>query len=531
MSQGSAAERARAAASPERAWRALSAAITLAAVLLYFIVAAGARDNLQNDSAYYFGVARFMAETGHFAEPIVWHYLSPPPAIVHPPFDYWGGLLSLVLAPVLAVFGATERVAFLFMAAVSAASVVAFHHLVERAAPLKSPVVRVVALVVFAFSPGVFNHRLDTETIALYHLLLIGSLLAFARARYPLAVLLSALVFLTRPDGVFVFVAVTLAAALALRRRHPESVRRAWGWLLGVAGGAVSLYVGYRLVAFGSPGGATARALFVFDPRELYAYGASPEVSWEKVRVLTSAHYLRIRAQMVLQGLRFAELVPWPEPWLAASLLGLGALRRGRAPVVLLVWVMVPACLYLVLWSEPGVFVPWRSLHPLLPLVVLGGGYGADAVVERLRPALARLGRAGAWAGGAGLALAAALVIARVPIRSERPRAVNHAELDALRALDVTFAGQAVASDRPWYVIALTGSPAISIPGNGEAAMIAALERYRVEWLVFRGEHASTAGSRGTLDAIARGERRALGPFRLERVRAGAGLEVFRLRR
>src|SRR5580765_8298813 len=74
----------------------------------------------QNDGAYYYGVARHIAVSGRFEEPIVWHFIRPPETIVHAPFDYWGCMTSLLLVPSLMLFGANTRTAFVTMSAITA---------------------------------------------------------------------------------------------------------------------------------------------------------------------------------------------------------------------------------------------------------------------------------------------------------------------------------------------------------------------------------------------------------------------------
>ncbi len=511
-------------------WKWSPIALVLCACVLYVIVGARAPDNFQNDSAYYFGVARHIALTGRIEEPIVWQFLRPPATIVHPAFDYWGGLTSLVLAPMLAVFGATQHVAFIAMALISAASVVALYALVSIVAPMRQPLLQLLAITVFALSPGMAVYRFDTESVALYQLLLLLALIAFARQRYALAVLGAAGVFFTRPDGLFVFAAVLIASVVMLRRKPPDNPRRAWGWLLGAAGGAACLYVAYNLLAFGTVTTQASHALFLFQRDDLYAFGVHPAASLDKLKILLSWKYVSIRLLMIVQALRISRLVPYPDVWLGVSLVtGLLFVRRNP-PVVTLIWATLFPSLFLVIWSEPAVFAPWRSFHPLLPLLVLAGCYGLDAVALCVKP-WAEQRRVRVLLGAALLALLCGVVVAKLSIYTARPRATNHDEIVAIRALDPVLAGRPVASDLPWYVIANTSSPAISIPGNGEAAMIAAFEKYPVQWLLFRDPHSSTAGSRRTLDAIARGEQRALGPLRLERVPAAAGVQLFRVRR
>ena len=127
--------------------------MALGITAVYVEIGGSAQGNLQNDSAYYFGVARHMATTHRFEEPIVWHFVNPPPVLVHPPFDYWGGLTSVVLAPILAAFGATQHTAFVAMAAISGLTVVAFWYLLCVALPIRYAVLQLLGLALLSRLP------------------------------------------------------------------------------------------------------------------------------------------------------------------------------------------------------------------------------------------------------------------------------------------------------------------------------------------------------------------------------------------
>ena len=63
------------------------------------------------DAAYYFDVAKNLA-TGHgFTEDFIITYLTPATSVVHPSNLYWMPLTSIIIAPFLALFGASWRIA------------------------------------------------------------------------------------------------------------------------------------------------------------------------------------------------------------------------------------------------------------------------------------------------------------------------------------------------------------------------------------------------------------------------------------
>src|SRR5262249_39910485 len=105
--------------------------------LWYVVVALDTHGNSDNDSAYYFGVARHIARTGRFEEPIVWHFLSHAPGLPHAPFDYWQGLAALVLVPALWLFGPTVKVALIVVALIDGIGLALLWYLIAIAAPIR----------------------------------------------------------------------------------------------------------------------------------------------------------------------------------------------------------------------------------------------------------------------------------------------------------------------------------------------------------------------------------------------------------
>jgi hypothetical protein len=190
------------------------------------VIAARVRDIVYNDGAYYYGVARHMAMTGRFEEPIVWHFLHPPPNLIHAPFDYWGCMTSLLLVPGLLLFGATPETAFRSMSLISAAGQLAFWYLICFALPLRHRITQLIDLALFAFSPAMVIYRFQPESVAVSQLFLLLSLIAFSRQRSALAVLCAFGLLLARSDGLILFALIFLAVLL---RRAPPNAAHAAG--------------------------------------------------------------------------------------------------------------------------------------------------------------------------------------------------------------------------------------------------------------------------------------------------------------
>ena len=206
------------AASDERrrgnTWQLALLGVVAAATTAYLIAAVRVTVITTNDGAYYYGVARHIATTGRFEEPIVWHFLNPPDTIVHVPFDYWGPMTSLLLLPSLALFGAAPTTAFLTMAVFSAATLLAFWYFVCIALPLRYYTTQLLALLLFAFSPALDRFRFQPESTVIAQLFLLVALVAFCQRRLAVAVLGGFGILLTRADGAVLFTLIG-AAALA----------------------------------------------------------------------------------------------------------------------------------------------------------------------------------------------------------------------------------------------------------------------------------------------------------------------------
>jgi hypothetical protein len=511
-------------------WELALLGFTVLVAIAYFAVAARIDWITYADGAYYYGVARHIALTGRFEEPILWHFLRLPDRIVHAPFDYWGCMTSLVLVPPMAVFGATLRTAILTTAAVSALTVVAFWYLICFALPLRYRVTQLLSLVIFAFSPAMDRYRFQPESIAVAQLFIVLTLVAFCRRRFVLALLSGFCILLTRGDGGILFFLIFLAVLVQAASGDAGSWRRAWR--LGLVGLAcVATYMLWSIASFGTlTPPATRLVPFLPSYWQVFDFTTPDLRSWRQVHDWFTYRYLADRASLALTALRDVPFAP-PGWWLALMIGGLEMFRRPTSAQAF-VWLLCVVGYGLVAWISGSGFAPVRTPYPFTPLVVLAGGLGIDLMLTGLHQWTTR----GRHVAAKGVAIGAAvlawsgLLIGTLPVLQTFPQGTNMPRQADLTKLEPVLHGEPVASNVPWYMIAYTRSPTVSIPFNGEAAIVAALERYPVRWMVIPSFSRSGGRSRPLLDRIVSAERTELGRFRLERVPvAGVKAAVFRV--
>jgi hypothetical protein len=516
---------------PDRAsrlWTLFLLALCLAVAVAYCTVGSRVAEITAPDGAYYYGVARHIVRTGRFEEPIVWHFIRPPDEIVHAPFDYWGCMTSLLLVPAMALFGATPATAFLTMTAISAASLVAFWYLVCIAQPLRHWASQALAIILFAFAPTMMEYRFQPESIAVAHLFILLALIACARRRYAAALLAGFCILLTRGDGLILFGLITLGVVLSGAANRPS--RR---WAYGAVGfGCIATYTLWSVVSFGTLAPPAPQTLpFLRNYWEIYEFGVSHERDWTMVRQRFQWSYLIDVAKLSLVCLRYLQFTPAQQWWFVLALLpGLSLLWR-RPLAERLIWLACFVGLPSVVWlAGPGFYIG-RAPHTFTPLVILSGALGLDMILAQLRRWVGRARRIWprALLANGTLAAACIFVVARLPAPGVVPAASRPVFAKSLTRLDPILQGEPVASNVPWYVIAYTASPALSIPHNGEAAIASALRRYRIRWLVVFGSQWVRGESRDLLKSLRAGSTTTLGEFTLERVPVTGQPAVFRV--
>jgi len=506
----------------------LTVALAIAAV--YALMASRVHKITDNDGAYYFGVARHMALTHRFEEPIVWHFIQPPETLLHAPFDYWGCMTALLLVPSLAAFGAQPETAFATMAAISAASVLAFWYLICIALPLRYRATQLLALVMFAFSPAMDRFRFQPESTAVAQLFILLALIAFCRRRLILAIAGAFFAVLARGDALILFGLVFLAVLFEARM---ETDRRPI-WQVLLAGlSCVAIYVLWSVMSFATLTPPGQHVLpFLRSYAQVFDFGVPEPPSWSRLLDWFRWSSMADRIASAYTTLRAVPFAPAQDWWLAIALLPAVGLFRRRPRSESFIWLLCFAGYFLVAWTAGPGFNPQRAPHTFTPLVILAGALGVDVIVARLDT----------WAGrshapvrtllaSAGVFTLSAFFLAGLPA-FYRVAPVGGSQLGAeLARLDDTLSGEPVASNVPWYVIAYTHSAAVSIPSNGEAAIEAVLDRYRVRWMVISGLVLVRIDgeSRGVLQDILAGTKANVGRFHLERVPVPISPAVYRV--
>jgi hypothetical protein len=514
------------------AWELTLLAVALATAALYIAIGFRVHEIVDNDGAYYYGVARHMVVSGRFEEPIVWHFVQPPDRVVHAPFDYWGCMTALLLIPPMLLFGATPETAFVTMSAVSAAGVVAFWYLICVVLPLRYRFTQLFALVLFAFSPAMARFRFQPESTVVAQLFVLLSLIAFCRRRYVFALLSGFAILLTRGDGLVLFALIFLAVLVESRSDVDGRSRGIGVYLLTVLTCA-GTYVVWSCVSFGTLTPPATQVLpFLSAYPQVFDYGVSHPRSVTRLVHWLDWDYLRERLPRALTWLRWTPFTPASDVWLALAMLPALRRFRGRPRPEVYIWLLCFGGYFLMaLVAGPG-FHPARAPHTFTPLIILAGAGGLDALWawlqawvergprERTRALFVGAGMAGLCIFfGSRLTTLHTIPVVRVPVRADLTR------------LDVILQGQPVASNVPWHVIAHTRSPAVSIPYNGEAAIEAVLQRYQARWMVvFDNPPRWVEGeSRAVLQRIASGQQTTLGRLQLQRVEVPASQAVFRV--
>jgi hypothetical protein len=507
-----------------RGARLVLLACCLGIIVWYVSLALRVDGNNDNDAAYYLGVARYMARTGRFEENIVWHFLARHTSVFHPPFDYWQGLTSLILVPVLLVFRGPQA-PFVFMALVSGSALLLLWYLVTSAAPLAHPLAQAVTLFTFALSPAMIVYRVDTDTVPLTQVWLTGSLVALASRRLKTAACVAFLMVWTRGDGT-ILCAMIWTACLFSAWKSASSPTRAMAPLVATMLSLATTYAAACLWLHGRvPALAVRQAPRLYHYYDLYAFGHAPRLlSWKtRFQMQTIGHWF----WATMTSLQSTAFAPLHDLWLAIVLVVGSRIVRWR--LVRTVWTILFLGAPIIVFTSGLLFSHWRTLYTMLPLIALAGGATVDELLDRSsRVASVALGRRlGPWVvTGLGAALCVGLfsTIECFPAPKQELAAWNR----DLRALSPLLGAQTVAAVRPWSVIANTESPAVMIPVDGAEAVENAFKFYRVQWLILSGELCLEATEEVCVQ-IRDGTRNRLGSLQLTEYPGAGDLRLFRI--
>jgi hypothetical protein len=506
------------------AWPFVTLALSLAICLSYLSCGERLLGSTNNDAAYYYGVARHIAETGHFEEPIVWHHLVRPSQITHAPFDYWPALPSLWLVPIFKIFGSSPRVLGLAGASVSCVSVLLFWFLISVQRPVRSAWLQVVALLLFAFSPPLWHYRFVAETVPWAHVWILASLIFLSRRQPTAAATCAFALFLSRPDCIGI---TALVGAFGLVGAIEAGRLRLFA---STCFALVGAYMAHHLLLFGSvtpPGSQLAPRLI--DGMEIYRFRQTGALLTPLSERFT-ASFFEERSHLALEALRKPGFVPFFHLWFFLALAG-GARRHFRSDrsahaawLILPIGALVPSLL------SPSVFAWWRTLHVLLPILLLVGCHGLDTLLSGVATSNVKNALIGRVQSGLAGVLAcgfALLMIADLKPYLNPPTPPSQA--NGPKALAKELDGAPVMSMFPWFVMSVTRSPAVGLPSNGEDAVLSAISHYKAGWLMISSDGICQEQTTAFCQKLIRKRVAQFGQFEFTRVATGGGMHLFRI--
>lgn len=472
-------------------------------------------------AAYYAGVAQHIAQGEGLVSDAVWSYATPPLQAPKPAFELWMPLSSFVSAIAMAVLGSDYRSAQVG-GALLGALLAPLAWLMARAAagasglePRRiSAVALATGLLAALLAPFVLNSAVPDSYMPFTVAALAAALLAPAALGLPrhagevdrhasrwaglgLGVLLG-LCYLARQEAVWLGLVVLILAIprgiAAPGTRTRELVRRLWPV---VAGGLLIVvpWLARNAVELGSPfPGQTIENLFLRRNEDIFAYAERPSASLYLGQDLGTL----LVNPLAAAGAAVSEVLLFPAfPIGVVGVLSLVGLWRSGS-------LRTPTALTVLLWSGALTFLAtvllfpvasrWGTyLHasgPLLVALTAVSALGADAL-------MARVSRWRGWPRANVVIGPMALVIVALGMsllqlgfigeqgraRQERYEAIA-ASLSDLASRSGGTAPGTLMTDHPMWLATVTGMPAIALPDEEPASVLALGQRFGTDWLV-----------------------------------------------
>jgi hypothetical protein len=434
-----------------------------------------------DDPAFYLQTARNLTAGRGLVSDVIWSYQFLFPAVTHPSHEYWMPLATLLMAPWISLFQATEA-AHLSGVICGALLAPLTYWLGLRTAACSRWVASGAALLVvgsvsLVYQSASFDSAMPFALCA--GVALIAGGLAVERAAWRWALLsglASGFAYLARSDGLLVLICVGAVMWLQIAPR-----RGVWRLWLGLAFGAVLLILPWwwrNWAVFGvsqpvSPGAAIA----LQDYAQLFSWDAAPTLAQLWARGLP--FIIDLRVQAVLHNINVWLLMTFP-----FGLLGVLGLLRERRTVFRLGFIYGVTLLLVtaLFFSVPTLFgLFYHSSSAVVPWLAVG----SMALLRRLwlrRPL--RLIAVGLAVGVSMLLLAQwALALPAVIADSEQNQA-RFAEITRWLRLNVP-ADQPILTTQANTLNYASGYPALSIPVAQDAAVLRQVaDRYGVRYVV-----------------------------------------------
>jgi 4-amino-4-deoxy-L-arabinose transferase-like glycosyltransferase len=457
------------------------------------------------DEAFYYVVARNLADGRGLVIDYVWHYLAPPPTVTHPSYDYWLPLPSAFISIPIRLFGPSLFLAQLpgIAAGLTLAGVAYF---VGRAVS-RSTLTAFGAAVFALFEPNLLAASVGTSSVIYFALFgsLALALMAAGREKprlFVLAAFSAGLASLARQDG-FLLAPVLVFAILS--SPGGRKTRIAW------AGGALALYaltltpmLALNHAAFGSvlaPG--REKLPFFREFEDLYAYSdkstLSTYLAWGPRNIVLS----KMGAGWVnLAGV--GDFLGWLWIVILADL----ALVFGRATHRELRASLAPALIYLTVlfgfhtgvttYTAGGGFI--NSAHALIPFALVALADAVRRHVRRPRLALLVIGLLTAYFATHAVTKTREYMAERNGLARPLAEVKALVERDGPAHLD----GVVVMTRVPWELNYSTGYKAVQIPNDDLPTILEVARRYKANYLLLPAPRPALVGLYQNRDADAR---------------------------
>lgn len=486
---------------PVRAGVVLGVLAVVAGLSLRLWLAARATHPGHADYAFYYTVARNVAEGRGLVVDYLWNYLNPYPDLTHPANHYWGPLTPLIIAGFQFVGGSSLFVSLLpsilFSLLLSGVTFLLARRLLDASAPA------VLAALLTFLSPQVVRHSVVTDS-AIYFAVFVNLflwliLLSMRNPRIlPVAFACWGLAYLTRQDAVLLFPASLAPLAFgegSLRRKIGVYALSAATLLLVISPQLVSVYRAFGSIT--SP--ASGYIPFLREYEQVFAYrpealDLSGFLAWGWENILAS----RVRGvhdtARTLFNL-FGVL------WAFAVLFAVSERARDRgarwAPI--LAYVATLAAFYAVVAPFVGSFGSLSRIGVALvpPMMTAVGAVIVDVLSYRRRHALV-------------FSAAIGLVLLGRAYQSANATIERHQQIErrteALEQILRSAAGEdydetVVMTRSPWELHLSTGLGTLQVPYEGVETALEVADRFGADYLVLPAR-------RPVLDAIAEGRAR-----------------------
>ncbi len=454
------------------------------------------------DAAYSYDIALRLVEGQGLSQPFLWNYLDDPASLPRPSHGYWMPLPTLVAAFPMLLAGTRYRIAQLAFAVLSALLPLISYWL--GLVVTRRRAYAWVAALLTIFSGFYVPYWTQTDNFAPFAVAGSLALIAGWRAwqsidkRPPTiawavaAGALTGLAHLSRADGPVLLVALLLpgAAILLARPRRPGAAATyTFGLLAGYLAVMLPWFVRDSLV-FGTPlPTAGSQTIWLTNYDQLYSYGRpltlATYLSWGWANILRSkldALWLNLQTVVSVWGMVF--LAP-------LALVGWWKLRHHRLFQLAAVYAGLLFLAMTLVFTFPG---PrgglFHSGGALLPFVFLAAIVGLDRLIDGIAA------RRKTWDAGAAKRVFSAGLVGLALVVTTFVLYQRLVVDTRWRQGDATYervAGWMAANAEPqsvvmvgdpasyWYV---SRSPAIVIPNEPLATVLAVADRYTARYLV-----------------------------------------------